>query len=235
MIIIFILGSIIGSFLNVYITRWPKGYKPYTSRSYCFHCHHRLNIFDLAPVISYICLKGRCRYCHHKISERDWLIEVIGGVFACYCYQYVNTTFEMLFVFSISMLCIMIAFIDADHFYIDHKLLLFNVLLALCWLIIYHPCCYLYHIYCAILIAVPFYLIAKCRPQALGEGDSQCYFLAGLLVGFPTILIVFILANFLCLGYVLIFHLKDCKQEKRPIAYGPWIMYATLFAFLSSF
>lgn len=75
----FILGTAVGSFLNVLIDRLPRGEK-ITGRSHCDYCHHPLSWFDLIPVVGFALLKGRCRYCGKKISWRYPLVEVLTGV-----------------------------------------------------------------------------------------------------------------------------------------------------------
>lgn len=73
--VIGLLGLAIGSFLNVVILR-SLAEKKLTGRSECPHCHHQLGPQDLIPVFSYLFLRGKCRYCHKKISSQYPLVEV---------------------------------------------------------------------------------------------------------------------------------------------------------------
>ena len=75
---LFVLGTAIGSFLNVLIDRWSTG-ESVMGRSYCDHCHHKLAWSDLLPIISYFLLAGKCRYCHKKVSFYYPLVEFITG------------------------------------------------------------------------------------------------------------------------------------------------------------
>jgi leader peptidase (prepilin peptidase)/N-methyltransferase len=68
-IIFFVFGGMFGSFLNVVILRMPEEEK-LTGRSHCMRCKHILSSLDLVPVFSWLFLKGKCRYCKHKISPR---------------------------------------------------------------------------------------------------------------------------------------------------------------------
>jgi len=70
-----VLGSFLGSFLNVVIYRLPRGESIVWPPSRCPHCGHRLRWYDLIPVISYLMLRGRCRYCGARISPRYPIIE----------------------------------------------------------------------------------------------------------------------------------------------------------------
>ncbi len=79
-LLLFILGLSIGSFLNVLIDRIPNDEPPFKGRSYCDRCKKTLKWYDLIPLISYLYLKGKCRYCRDYISFYYPLVELITGV-----------------------------------------------------------------------------------------------------------------------------------------------------------
>ena len=79
-VIIFILGLAVGSFLNVLIYRLHKKESPLIGRSYCPKCKHQLGFWDLVPILSFICLKGRCRYCKERISFQYPIVELATGL-----------------------------------------------------------------------------------------------------------------------------------------------------------
>lgn len=76
----FIIGVIIGSFLNVVIERFHGGGSLLRPPSHCPKCRHRLGFIDLFPIISFIFLRGRCRYCREKISWQYPLVELLSGL-----------------------------------------------------------------------------------------------------------------------------------------------------------
>ena len=78
--IFFLLGISIGSFLNVVADRVPLGKSIISPPSHCFHCGHRLESRDLIPLISYLWLRGKCRYCRTAIPVRSMLVELITGL-----------------------------------------------------------------------------------------------------------------------------------------------------------
>ena len=80
-ILIFIIGITFGSFYTLSVYRIPKGEDLTHTHSYCPNCKHKLNIFDLIPVFSYIFLGGKCRYCKQKIRPRYLILETISGLF----------------------------------------------------------------------------------------------------------------------------------------------------------
>jgi len=77
---IYIIGVVLGSFFTLAVHRIPRKEDITHTRSYCPNCNHRLNFWDLIPVLSYIFLGGKCRYCHKKIRPRYLIIEAISGM-----------------------------------------------------------------------------------------------------------------------------------------------------------
>jgi leader peptidase (prepilin peptidase) / N-methyltransferase len=76
----FLLGSVIGSFLNVVIYRVPRGISIAWPPSHCPACNHRIRWHDNVPIVSWLLLRGRCRDCKAHISVRYPLIEAITGI-----------------------------------------------------------------------------------------------------------------------------------------------------------
>lgn len=79
-IIIFIMGTFFGSFFTLAVYRLPLHKDITHEHSFCPNCNHKLGILDLIPVLSYIFLGGKCRYCKEKIRIRYLLLEVLSGV-----------------------------------------------------------------------------------------------------------------------------------------------------------
>ncbi|WP_341531288.1 A24 family peptidase [Nostoc sp. UHCC 0302] len=79
-IIVFVLGASIGSFLNVVVYRLPAGLSILWPPSRCPHCLNQLKAYDNVPVLGWIWLRGRCRYCKSKISLRYPVVEAITGL-----------------------------------------------------------------------------------------------------------------------------------------------------------
>ena len=78
--LIFIIGVLFGSFFTLAIYRIPLKQDITHKRSYCPNCNHRLGFLDLIPILSYIFLGGKCRYCKQKIRPRYLIIEILSGV-----------------------------------------------------------------------------------------------------------------------------------------------------------
>ncbi len=78
--ILFIIGIYFGSFFTLATYRLPKKQNITHKHSYCPNCNHKLGIFDLIPVFSFLFLGGKCRYCKHKIGIRYFLFEILTGI-----------------------------------------------------------------------------------------------------------------------------------------------------------
>ncbi|MCK4891200.1 MAG: prepilin peptidase, partial [Candidatus Pacebacteria bacterium] len=124
--IILILGLIVGSFLNVVIFRLENGEKIVNDRSKCLRCKHVLAWYDLIPVLSFIFLKGKCRYCEERISWQYPVVEMGTGILfiIVFSIQYsVFSIFYLLFWFYIVSALIVIFVYDLKHYIIPDKVI----------------------------------------------------------------------------------------------------------------
>lgn len=71
-----VLGAVVGSFLNVCVSRWPSGESVIVPRSRCLSCEHAIAWYDNVPILSYALLRGRCRACDSAISQHYPIVEL---------------------------------------------------------------------------------------------------------------------------------------------------------------
>src|SRR5215467_4092113 len=121
---IFVLGLSFGSFLNVCIYRLPLGISVVTPRSACPKCKHGIALYDNMPVLSWLILRGRCRYCKTKISPRYLIIELLTGLMFLLCYWYFGLTISMVKYCAFGFLLLGLIFTDADTKLLPDKLTL---------------------------------------------------------------------------------------------------------------
>lgn len=144
-VLIFIIGSLFGSFLTLATYRIPLHKNITHERSFCPNCKHKLSFFDLIPILSYIFLRGRCRYCKKKIKIRYLIFEVFTGI----CFVFIaisldfnvyNMTINKITEFSIFAIYIifllLIAGIDLNNRKIEKSTLIFGIVI-LCINIMY--------------------------------------------------------------------------------------------------
>ncbi|MDG5469936.1 prepilin peptidase [Deltaproteobacteria bacterium IMCC39524] len=111
----FILGSVIGSFLNVCIYRIPAGLSIVTPRSRCPHCETPIRWYHNIPILSWVLLKGKCAYCSAEVPVRYLLVEALTGVlFVLFFYRFAFHPVTPVILLLVATL-VVITFIDLDH------------------------------------------------------------------------------------------------------------------------
>ena len=164
-IIIFLMGITFGSFYTLAVYRIPKGEDITHTHSYCPNCNHKLNIFDLIPLFSYIFLGGKCRYCKQKIRPRYFILEAISGIFfvviayltklSIYNLQ-PEVIIEYIFFILYFTFIILMAGIDKEYRTINKPVLMYGVIISIMYIvylyIIEKTSIYRYAIYLALFI-----------------------------------------------------------------------------------
>ena len=74
------MGTVFGSFFTLAVYRIPLGINILYKHSFCPNCNTKLKFIDLIPILSYISLKGRCRYCGEKVRPRYLCLEILSGL-----------------------------------------------------------------------------------------------------------------------------------------------------------
>jgi prepilin signal peptidase PulO-like enzyme (type II secretory pathway) len=244
---LFVFGCIIGSFINVLIDRGETNEQVVSGRSYCDHCKKSLNAVDLVPVISFISLGGKCRYCKYKLSYYYPIVELTTGfLFALSSFQILNTAtgrnielsglVHVPFLLGIIIVLVIVFFADVKYGIIPLKAVIFGVVISLFWnqffplsdttLFNY----FLSGIF-SFLSFLAIHLITK--GKGMGMGDVIFVFLMGLLLGFPKIVIGFYIAfiSGAIISLILIF-LKKKKMKGGTIPFGPFLVAGTYISLL---
>src|SRR5699024_2337227 len=111
-ILIFIIGTILGSFLNVCIYRIPRKKSIIFPSSYCTSCNRALKWYELVPIFSFLFQKGKCRYCGESISPQYPLVEILNGLLYLILYYRFNLGLDFMFYAIISSILIVLSLID---------------------------------------------------------------------------------------------------------------------------
>ncbi len=234
------LGLCLGSFATALIARIPEGRswiasKARAERSACPHCDHQLGVFDLIPLLSWLCLGGRCRYCRKAIGWRYPAIECLTllmcvAVYALWGYSTQGIVLLVAVPFLVSMLVI-----DLDHMILPDQL---QVILFLCGLAFVFFDGPVVPVYQAALLAVLVYgvlayVLAKggavlFKREALGMGDVKFFAVAGLWLGMASLPVFMMLSG---IGGVLIGLAWRFVVKTKRFPFGPALIFA-LFALL---
>lgn len=221
--LIFFAGASVYSFLNVVIYRVPRGESFVTGRSYCPSCGHILGALDLIPVISFLFLKGKCRYCKTKIGVRDTLIEIFGGALLLFCMLHFEKTEEGLTVFAFFAILTVVAFLDIDTMEIADGCHLCMIVLSVISFFTMPGTGIGARIAGALCVSLPMLLLALVIPGAFGGGDIKLMAACGLFLGWKLTL-VSTFWGFLFGGIWGVFLLATKKAgRKESFPFGPFL------------
>lgn len=216
-------GSAIGSFLNVCIDRLPLNQSIINPPSRCPDCGRKLAALDMVPVLNYIWLRGKCRYCRSQIPLKIPVVEFMTGLLFALLYWKYGLHPELAMSLVYAGFLIVIFFIDLDHQLILNKIIYPGILLAFAFSFFWPD---LGVVNALIGGAIGFFLILMVlivSRGGMGEGDVKLALMLGLMVGFPEIFVALLLAivsGGLIAILLLVFHLK---KRKEAIPFGPFL------------
>ncbi|MFC1908022.1 prepilin peptidase [Chloroflexota bacterium] len=235
-----LLGVAVGSFLNVVIDRLPTRQSLLHPASHCPVCQHRIFPRDLIPVLSYIWLQGRCRYCRAPIPRRVLWVELGTGLMFAFTYWYYGLSTELAITAFYGCIFIAIGVIDLEHKLILNKIVYPAVVVALIVSILLPQpeiisLPWLGAVNGIIGGAIGFVLlliIALISRGGMGLGDVKMAALIGLVTGFPLVFVALFLG--IVLGGLVagILLLLKIKKRKEAIPFGPFLSLATITTLL---
>jgi len=250
--IVFIFGSLVGSFLNVCIHRMPKGESIVWPRSHCPKCQKRIPGYDNIPFISFLLLGGKCRFCHEKISLRYPLVELTTALLMVALFQKFGLHYEF-FLSMVMLWCLIIAtFVDIRHRIIPDEVSVGGLIIGFIMVSVtgftLSPLRFTFFpmarsalgiiagggiIYLTgVLFDLVYFKLLK-RPaingetESMGGGDVKLLAMIGAFMGWPMAVLTFFLAPFLgiVIGIVNLVTKKD-----HTIPYGPFLSMAALLS-----
>ncbi|MBU0671435.1 MAG: prepilin peptidase [Candidatus Margulisbacteria bacterium] len=242
--LLFVIGTIVGSFLNVCIHRLPRGESIIFPASHCPLCHQRLKAFDLVPILTYLFLRGQCRYCKAPISSRYPLVEFMTGAFfvvAAIKFPLLSLSFWFAAVFS--ALLIIVFFVDLEQMVVPDVVsvggislgLLYNLARALAFPQAGEANPFWSALAGVILGFLLFFLIGALgkflfKKEAIGEGDLFLAAMLGACLGWQQLLLAVFLA-YLLAGVVSLVLLAAGKLKMGDyVPFGPALVSGGLVA-----
>ena len=235
-----LFGSAIGSFLNVCIDRLPTGRSLLYPPSHCETCQHPLSPKDLIPVLSYLWLRRRCRYCHAPIPSRPFWVEVGSAFLFAFTYWHYGLSVDFAVVAFYGCLFIVLGVIDLEHELILNKIVYPVAVVALVISIFRPPPG-------IIDISLPWPLLGMVNgviggaigfvflliplliyPKGMGWGDVKMAGLIGLVTGSRLVLVALLMGVILGGLVAGILLLLKIKKRKEAIPFGPFLSLATM-------
>ena len=218
---IFLLGILIGSFLNVCILRIPLKESITFERSHCMSCGYQLQWFDLVPLFSYIFLHGKCRKCKSHISVQYPIVEAANGVLYVIVFFINGWSIDSLIYCFFASALLVLSVIDFRTFEIPFGINVFIMMLGLIHLVFHLGDWmeYLIGLVCVSLFLEVLYQISN--GAWIGGGDVKLMASAGLLLGWENILLAFFLGCIL--GSVIHVVRMKISGQSHVLAMGPYL------------
>ncbi len=239
--LVFILGTLLGSFTNVVIYRIPRHESLVLPGSRCPHCGKPIQPWDNIPIVSFLILKGRCRSCGYPIAWRYPLVELAAGVLLVLVWLHITSTYgldspgfvllEFVVAAVFALMLLAIFFIDLEHRIVPNAIsypgLVLGLLLAI-------PQGRLLGVTLAALGAGGFFfLVALVSRGGMGGGDVKLAAMMGAFLGWPAIAVALMLAFFLGASAGVLIIMFRRGTRKTPIPFGPALAAGAIIALLA--
>jgi leader peptidase (prepilin peptidase)/N-methyltransferase len=234
-IYLFLVGLVVGSFLNVCIYRIPLKQSLLRPRSHCPSCNQMIRWYQNIPLFSYLVLRGRCSNCKTKISPVYPFVELITAVLFVMLWRFFGPTIPFLIYIVFSCIMIVLIFIDFYHQILPHRITFPGIVLGFASSFV-NP--YVKPIESALgilvggllplLVLIVYKWIRK--KEGLGHGDVFMLALIGAFLGWRQVLVVLFLSSLVgsLIGLFIIFIWK--KGSDFALPYGTFLGAAALFA-----
>lgn len=230
-IIIFLYGVVIGSFLNVCIYRIPKQENIVKIRSHCMNCGYQLKWYDLVPLFSYLCLRGRCRCCKQKISVQYPLIELLNGALYCIVFAVYGISVEALLYALLASALITLSVIDFRTYEIPVGINIFILALGLIRIATDFTHWSDYAVGFLVVSGFLYLVHLVTRGRGIGGGDIKLMAVSGLLLGWKQILLAFVMGCII--GSIIHIARMKISGQGHMLAFGPYLSIGILISALA--
>jgi leader peptidase (prepilin peptidase)/N-methyltransferase len=234
-IISIIFGALIGSFLNVCILRLPQEESIITPGSHCPQCKKPIKFYDNIPLVSYLLLRGRCRYCHSPISIQYPLVEGITALSSLILFLKFGPTLSYLFYFSFVSALIVITLIDLYHQIIPDVISLPGIGVGILASLFIPQITLLNSLIGILLGGGSLFLVATIyqwlfKREGMGGGDVKLLAMIGAFLGWKAVILTILLGSLLGSISGIIIMVSKGKDFKYAIPFGPFLSLGAVIA-----
>ena len=234
-IVSIIFGALIGSFLNVCIFRLPKEESIVTPGSHCPHCQKPVKFYDNVPLVSYILLNGRCRYCKESISIQYPLIEGITALSSLILFMKFGPSLSYLIYFAFVAALIVITVIDLYHQIIPDVISLPGIGVGLLASLIIPQITFLNSLIGILLGGGSLFLVATIyqwffKREGMGGGDVKLLAMIGAFLGWKGAILTIFLGSLIGSITGIIVMILKRKDFKYAIPFGPFLALGAVIA-----
>ena len=234
-ILFFILGIVLGSFYNVVGYRLSLDKSIIKPGSYCPNCKEKLKALDLVPIFSYLFLKGKCKYCHKKISLFYPLVELFTGILFAVSFYSFGFTYELLITLSLTSFLAIVIVSDLNFYIIPNQVtFFFGVLIFIINLLNYGIVGALKYGLYGLIMFLFMYLVMLLgnfifKQESLGGGDIKLLFVLGMTLPLLLDFIGIVVATLLAFPIALYFMIKD---KDKVLPFGPFLILGFLLLYM---
>ena len=228
----FVLGLVIGSFLNVVAYRLPRGESLAHPPSRCPNCGAPVRPYDNIPVLSWLVLRGRCRNCGHPISARYPLVELTAGLLFAAVVLAKDDAIDIALGLLLVTALVPIVLIDLEHRLIPNKITLPAAIAGLVAIVALDLDFLPEALIAAVAAGGFFFLAAVLYPRGMGMGDVKLAGLLGLYLGRavgPALFAALILG--VVVGALIIARKGAAAGRKTAVPFGPFLAIGGLLGF----
>jgi len=220
-ILVFIYGVLVGSFLNVCIYRIPKKENIAIIRSHCMTCNHQLKWYDNIPLLSWMMLRGKCRYCKASISPQYPIIEASNGLLWLLVAMIRGISVDTLLYALLFSALLTLSVIDFRTYEIPAGINIFILALGLIMTVLHHTE-WLDHVIGFLAVSIQLYIIIIATDgRGIGGGDMKLMATSGLLIGWKLVVLAFALGCIIG-APVHVIRMKMSGAD-RVLAMGPYL------------
>jgi leader peptidase (prepilin peptidase)/N-methyltransferase len=222
-LIVLVFGLVVGSFCNVVVYRLPQGKSIVTPGSQCRSCGNPIRPWDNIPLLSYVLLRGRCRFCKEPIPARYPVVELASGIL--YVLLWYKLGFGLPFVWYglLTPTLLVVALIDFDHKIIPNIITLPGLAMGLGLSLWSLPITPLASLLGLLIGGSLFYLIALVSKGGMGGGDIKLIAMIGAFLGWQGALFTIFAGALLgsLVGVMLMLLARKGRKDKVP--FGPFL------------
>ncbi len=234
-VIMFIIGTIFGSFYNVVGYRIAANMSIIYPSSHCTKCNHKLKFYELIPILSFLFLRGKCKKCGEKISLFYPFFEFLTGLLFGLCYLSFGFSLDLMIALTFVSFLIIITVSDYHYMIIpDEILVFFGILLLIEKVFIYGFDIFFNTIFNGVIAFIVMYLIKMLgdfvfKKESMGGGDIKLMFIFGMVLDFPIAILSIFVGSFVGLPISLL-SLRNNKEHIIP--FGPFLSAGAAILFL---
>jgi len=230
-----IFGAMVGSFLNVCIYRLPKEESIIWPRSHCPACKKMIRFYDNIPLISYLLLRGRCRYCKGPISIQYPLVEGITALSSLFLFMKFGPSLSYLIYFAFVAALIVITVIDLYHQIIPDGISLPGIGVGLLTSLVNPQITFFNSLMGILLGGGSLFLVATLyewifKREGMGGGDVKLLAMIGAFLGWKAVILTILLSSLIGSTTGILIMILKGKDFKYAIPFGPFLSMGAVIA-----